>query len=181
MNETIRTIYERRAVRKYKDVPLTANMVEQLLDSGRMAPSAIDKQPWRFYVMTNTTLIKSIGKEIAVKADEYFHLAHGIHISQTEDTIFYGAPLVVFISAPRDSEWAQLDIGMCAQNMMLAAKSLGLDSCPVGFGKFVEKTNSYATLQVPPSEHIIISLIFGYGNEHLPVKERKKDNVIYIS
>ena len=51
MNDTLKTIYERRAVRKYKDRPVEKHLVEQLLDAGRMAPSAINRQPWKFYVM----------------------------------------------------------------------------------------------------------------------------------
>jgi len=51
--------------------------------------------------------------------------------------------VVIFIISPHDNEWASLDVGMCAQNIMLAAKSLGLDTCPVGFGKYVEKTKIF--------------------------------------
>ena len=45
-NEILKTIYSRRAVRSYKDKPVPKELIEQLLDAGRMAPSAINKQPW---------------------------------------------------------------------------------------------------------------------------------------
>ena len=45
-NETLKTIYERRAVRAYQDKSVSKEIIEQLLDAGRMAPSAINKQPW---------------------------------------------------------------------------------------------------------------------------------------
>ena len=48
-NDTIKIIYERRAVRKYKDISVEKNLIEQIIDTGRMAPSAINKQPWKFY------------------------------------------------------------------------------------------------------------------------------------
>jgi nitroreductase len=196
MNEIFKTIYERRAIRKYKDQAVDRNIIETLLDAGRMAPSAINKQPWKFYILTKKEDIKTFSKEIAkasakgilksgikniVKTvSSGFHLSHGIDFFKAEDPIFHGAPIVIFITSPKDNEWAALDIGMCAQNMMLAAKSLGLDSCPVGLGKFVEQTKLFSKLNVPPSEHVNLSLIFGYGDEKPEIHERIKSNVFYI-
>lgn len=196
MNETLKTIYGRRSVRKYKDKPVDRKIIEQLLDAGRMAPSAINKQPWKFYVLTKKEDIVAFSKEISKAsariflksglkniirtAKTAFHLEHGIDFFKGEDPIFHGAPVVIFITAPKDNEWSSLDIGMCAQNMMLAAKSLGLDSCPVGLGKFVEQTKIFSKLEVPKSEQVCLSIIFGHGNENPEVHERIKTNSFYI-
>lgn len=194
--ETIRTIYERRAVRKYKNKPVEWKLIEQVIDAGRMAPSAINKQPWKFYVVTDKILIKSFSAAIAsvtlkdfaksgIKkmfktAVHLFHFSKGFNFSALEDPVFHGAPVVIFITSPKDNEWASLDIGMCAQNMMLAAKSLGLETCPVGFGKFIEKTKMYPRLKIPPEEHVQISIIIGYGNENPEVHERLRNNIIIV-
>jgi len=45
MNEVIKNIYERRAVRKYTDQVVTKDIIEEIVDAGRMAPSAMNKQP----------------------------------------------------------------------------------------------------------------------------------------
>jgi nitroreductase len=163
--ETIRTIYERRAVRKYKNKVVEWKLIEQIIGAGRMAPSAINKQPWKFYVVTDKMLIKSFSAAIAgitikdfaksgIKkmfetAAHLFHFSKSFSFSALEDPVFHGAPVVIFITSPKDNEWASLDIGMCAQNMMLAAKSLGLDTCPVGFGKYIEKTKIFPRLRIP--------------------------------
>jgi nitroreductase len=194
--ETIDIIYSRRAVRKYKNKPVERRLIEKVIDAGRMAPSAVNKQPWRFYVLTDKTTIhefsEAIGaiamKSFAKKgfkamfkvASQLLHFSHGIHFHGLNSEVFHGAPVVVFITAPRDNEWASLDIGMCSQNMMLAAKSLGLDSCPVGFGKFVEKTKIFPKLMVPKSDQVMLSIVFGYGDEKPELHERKKDNIVYI-
>ncbi len=189
-------IYERRAVRKYKNQPVERNTVEEIIDAGRMAPSAINKQPWKFYVLMDKTTIKSFSKEIAhvalkdfaqsgIKkitqtANNLLHFAHDFNFEALSDPVFHGAPVVIFITAPSDNEWAPLDIGMCAQNMMLAAKAFGLDSCPVGFGKFVEHTKIFSRLNVPASEQVHISIILGYGDEKPEMHKRKSDNIIFI-
>jgi nitroreductase len=69
---------------------------------------------------------------------------------------------------------------MCAQNIMLAAKSLGLETCPVGFGKYVEKTSIFSRLHVPASEEVKLAIILGYGDESPEVHERLTNNLLFI-
>lgn len=88
--------------------------------------------------------------------------------------------MVIFISAPRKNRWAPIDVGMCCQNMMLAAKSLGLDTCPVGLAKFLEKTDKVSILGMSPREEIQLALIVGYGDETPPTHKRKKNNLKFI-
>lgn len=197
MNATLNTIYTRRAVRKYLDKTVDRQMIEEILDAGRMAPSAINLQPWKFYVLTKKEdisafshaiktkgivkgMLKSGAKQIVKTAINAMHFPRHTDYAASEDAIFHGAPVVIFIASARDNEWAPLDVGMCAQNMMLAAKSLGLDSCPIGMGKYAEYTDLYPRLNIPKSEHLNLALIFGYANETPEVHERKKDNVFWI-
>jgi nitroreductase len=180
MNETLKTIYERRAVRTYLDKPVSKELIEQLLDAGRMAPSAINKQPWKFYVVTKKETIKLFSDEIGKVAASHYHLAFASGLLKMTEAIFHGAPVVIFITAPRTNEWAPIDIGMCAQNIMLAAKSLGLDTCPVGMGKFIEETKSFSKLKVSDKEKVILSITAGFGKKIPDVHSREKKNVTYI-
>lgn len=161
-----------------------------------MAPSAINKQPWKFYILTNQDDIKAFSKEISKAAlkgilksgikgiiqttKDFLHFPHSSDFLNADDAVFYGAPVVIFITSPKDNEWAGLDIGMCSQNIMLAAKSLGLDSCPIGFGKFVEHTKIYSRLNVSASEQVNLAIILGYGDENPEPHERVKNNTVFI-
>ncbi|MDO9001313.1 MAG: nitroreductase [Bacteroidota bacterium] len=198
-NEIIKTIFERRAVRKFKEKPVENEIILELLEAARMAPSAMNKQPWHFYILTDKEKIQLFSKAILhnsklamLKAGvkeivnhilhpNSFHLKDGIDFFKTDDPIFHAAPVVIFISSDRSNDWAHLDVGMCAQNMMLAAKSLGLDSCPVGFAKFIENTDEYKKLNIPSSEEINLAIIIGYGNENPKFHDRKKDNATFIN
>lgn len=60
----IEVIYTRRAVRKYKDVSVQKELIEKIIDAGRMAPSAMNQQSWNFYVVTDRALIESFSKAI---------------------------------------------------------------------------------------------------------------------
>ena len=196
LTETIKVINTRRAIRKYKDKAVSKNLIEQVINAGMMAPSAINRQPWKFYVLTNEETIRSFSKEISKLALKDFsklkpkniietaghllHFAHNFNFHALTDPIFHGAPVVIFITAPVDNEWAPLDIGMCAQNMMLAAKSLGLDTCPVGLAKFAMQVDLYPKLGIPPSEKVLLAIILGYGNENPEMHERQKNKTVFV-
>lgn len=173
-------INARRAVRKYKNLAVEWRIINQLIDAGCMAPSGMNLQPWKFYVVTEKDLINKMDDQICVVVKEIYTEPHMIDFLKTKYAIFHGAPVVIFITAPRENEWAALDIGMCSQNIMLAARAVGLDTCPVGLGKFIERTSFYSQLQIPVSEHVLISLIVGYGDEKPAVHERKKDIIFHV-
>ncbi|MFI5154043.1 MAG: nitroreductase [Chitinophagales bacterium] len=197
LTETMEVINARRSVRKYKNRPVNRATIEQVINAGMMAPSAINKQPWKFYILTDKEMIRSFDKAIAKVALKDFsksgvkgivqtagHLLHAMqnfNLQAITDPIFHGAPVVIFITAPAKNEWAPLDIGMCAQNIMLAAKSMGLDTCPVGLAKFVMEVGLYSKLNIPASEKVLLAIILGYGNEEPVMHERIKDRVVFIN
>lgn len=194
-SEALRVIYERRSVRQYQDRPVPRELIEQVIDAGRMAPTAMMKQPWKFYVLTDKNSIHDFSKAIIkTVAKEMMHegpagiakLAMGALYSLyygdllKGPDIFYSAPVVIFITAPKDEPWACYDISMCAQNMLLAAKALGLGSCPLGVGKSVEHTPIYYKLRIPYPEQVFLAIVMGYSDEQPKAHKRITDNVIYI-
>lgn len=197
MNETIKTIFDRRSVRKYKDTPLTPEDIEFLIDAGRMAPSAMNKQPLKFYVLLDKASIHSFSKEIMaagltgireMKVKDalkmtlgFFHFSAIKNLIFQHDHVFYSAPAVIFITTPKEDEWATLDAGMCAQNIMLAAKSMGFDSCPVGFGRYIMQTKDYKLLNIPDSDKVEIAISIGYGAQQPEAPERLKNNLFFIN
>jgi nitroreductase len=196
MPDAIEVIYQRRAVRKYQPRTVERKIIEKIIEAGRMAPSALNKQPWKFYVLTQKesistfsraimkmlpkALIKTGPKEIIKQIIHFLHFPQGLSFVKSDDPVFHSAPVVIFITAPRDNEWAALDIGMCAQNMMLAAKYYGLDTCPIGFAKYVEDTGIYGKLEIPESEIVPLAIILGYGDESPALHKRIGDNIRFV-
>lgn len=193
--EAISNIYARRSVRRYTSQPVSRELIEQIIDAGRMAPTAMVKQPWKFYVLTKASSIREFSKAIIkTLAKDLVHegpagiakLALGALYSlyygdfKKAPDIFYGAPVIIFITAPKEEPWACYDVSMCAQNIMLAAKALGLDSCPLGVGKAVEHTPIYYKLRIPYPEQVFLALCIGYGNEAPKPHKRIKDNLFYV-
>lgn len=194
-NAVLEAIYTRRAVRKFSERVVAPDMVEELLNAGRMAPSAFNRQPWIFRIVRNPVLIKQLSDAISHYAlkqvwkngpravisaiRSMFHFVRTLRHHHPHDHVFYGAPVIIFIAGPRDSEWAALDIGMCAQNIMLAATAMGLASCPIGFGKYITHTTYYEQLKLSPDEMVYLSIAIGYAADTPPVTQRIADNVEY--
>ena len=79
MNEVIKTIFERRAVRKYQNKTVSKDLIEQLLEAGRMAPSAMGKEPWRFYIVTAKEDIQLYSKEIIKEGMHSIFMVHRLY------------------------------------------------------------------------------------------------------
>jgi len=196
MNDVIQNIYRRRAVRRYKDIVVEKALIDEVIAAGKMAPSAKNEQSWKFYVLTDRENIARLCKEIAHVAYRFlkdmslkevakmtlsfFHFSAVKEFIAQEDHVFYGAPVVIFITAPEDDEWGPLNTGMCAQNMMLAAHSLGLATCPVGFARLAKDVKDYHLLKIGEHERLEIAVVLGYGDEQPEPHPRKENNILYL-
>ena len=94
-----------------------------------------------------------------------------------KDVVFYGAPLLIFISVQKKEEWRTvnlLDCGLAAQNMFLAAYQAGLGSCFIGFAAFLNQDpKALAEIGIPEDHELVAPLIFGYPNEMTVPKSRE--------
>ncbi|MBD3313338.1 nitroreductase family protein [Candidatus Woesearchaeota archaeon] len=179
-NETIKTIKTRRSTRGFNQKEISKDVVKELLECARYAPSAMNRQPWRFIVISDKELISEMSEHIKQKAIEKFpHVKE--RAESMKDPIFYGSGLLVMILRPKDDEWAMFDCSAAAENMMLAARSLEIGSVPVGFAKFLEDDKDImAKLDIPEGYEQHITLALGYVDEWPEAPERSSDDTIWI-
>jgi nitroreductase len=182
MNETIKTIMSRRSVRSYKDKPIEKNKIEQIIQCGLWAPSARNLQPWKFVAVTDKKLIKDVAEKIKSRLiDDSKHPFVKERAKTKDDPIFYSAPLVIFILGDKENKWSTIDCSLATENMMLAASSLGISSCPIGVAKCItEEKDIIKKLGFPEGYELVITLVFGYADEEPKPQERNKDTVNLI-
>ena len=106
--DTWLAVASKREVRAYADTPIPDEIVSRILDAGRLAGSSRNTQQWEFVV------VESARAELAAAV-------------YAPDNVL-GATLVVAIVGGAFG----MDVGRCAQNMMLAAWNDGVGSCPNG-------------------------------------------------
>ena len=134
--DALLAIASKRDLRSYDGRPLSDAETARILDAGRLAGSARNRQPWRFVVVATP--------------ESRDRLSAAVYVAENVRT----AGLVLAILAPPT---AGFDCGRAAQNMMLAAWDLGLASCPNGIA---DRTAADAVLGPGEDEtvHIVLSL-----------------------
>lgn len=145
MLEAIRT---RRSIRRYKKEPVPEEMLEQILEAGRWAPSANNSQPWNFIVLRD----EKLRKEIA-----------GV---TTYGKFLAEAPLgIAVIIDPNASTHPVEDGAIATQNMLLAAHALGLGACWIGSYGSVYEDEVKEMLKVPEEKRLLSIISIGFPAE----------------
>lgn len=137
--EAYLAIVSKREVRRYLPRPIPEEALEQIVQAGRASGSSRNRQPWRFIVVTDRTILRDLRTFVFRPAN-----LEGC-----------AAAIVVVLTNPR----AQFDAGRTAQNMMLAAWTLGIGSCP---NTPSEEAAMQARLNIPAEMSIPTVLSLGY-------------------
>ena len=117
--DVFEAIYARRSVRKYKKgAPVAKESIQKLLDAAMHAPRAVNSRPWEFYCTD---------KEEVKAALMAAHPASRMLETASWAIVVCGRPDL----QPRHNYWPQ-DCGAAIENILLAAKGLGLGACWCG-------------------------------------------------
>jgi nitroreductase len=181
--QVMNLIKSRRSVRNYKPDPVPQKIIDKILEAGTWAPSAMNRQPWKFVVITDKKIIKELSdgvKKVLLKNEAIMKIARfAERFTSQKDLVFYGAPLLIFVVGKKEYEWMPLDTGLAAQNMFLYAYSEGLGCCWIGFAHQLNKDpEALGKLKIPNDHQIYGVFIFGYPAEKAHKKDRNKPTVI---
>ena len=141
--DVIEAIRTKRAVREYRDDPLSDDIVRTILHAGRRAQSAKNDQPWHFLVIRDRDTLRSL--------------------AATSPNLAYisGATLCVALVTPppEQKQTILFDAGQAAACMQLAAWELGVVSC---LGTVYELEKARTLLGFPEDRHLHLVVAFGY-------------------
>ena len=178
MNPVIEAINNRRSVRDYEPKPVPRDVINTIIQAGNQAPFMSEKrfQPWRFVVVEDLEfrqkLVQTALPFWKKSMDSMKEILPEIHekvmtlyesMDEPKDLVYYSAPVVVFvIGPPRNATCCAL----ACENIMLAATSLGLGSCYVGFGAMVTgDADVVQTLELKDDERIYGPILLGYPKD----------------
>jgi nitroreductase len=159
----IGTIYDRRSIRKYKTDAIDEKSIRQIVEAAMFAPTARNLQPWHFIIVDDRSILNKI---------------MGIHpyVSMLEN-----APIAIVVCGDTSisQDYYQIDCAAATQNMLLAAKELGLGSCWCGIYPREERIELFEKL-FELSENIkpFSLVIIGVPDEQKPRPIRyRKDRI----
>jgi len=185
MNETLRTIKTRRAIRNYKSEQIPDFELQEILSAALYAPNAMNKQNWHFTVIQNKVVLSQLTNTIIENILYFDNSALEKVISAPNYHPFYNAPTFIIISGNTDSEFIQIEAGAAAQNICLAAESLNIGSCIITKASLAFNSNKSdklkETLGIPPGYNHICCVALGYRAGHIPpVPPRNAEVITYI-
>ena len=141
---------ERYSCKKFSSREVKEDVLNQILEAGRVAPTAKNAQEQRVYVAKSEDALKKIDAATRCR---------------------YGAPIVLVVAYEKSGEFVYPggkvssgveDATIVATHMVLMAKSVGVDSCIINL---FDPAELKASLSLPMSEEIIMLLDIGYADE----------------
>ena len=157
-------IFERMSIRKYEDRPVEQEKIEKLLRAAMVAPSAVNQQPWEFYVVKNRETIVELSKASPFAA------------------CAAGAPIVPILR--KDAKYPELanyDLSNATENILLEATTLGLGAVWLAIAPFEDRIDNVVTVLHPPSRTLPFCLIpVGYPAEKRTWKDRYDPEKVHV-
>jgi len=181
---TIEAIAARRSIRKFKDTPVPEEMIRTVLQAAIQAPSAKNRQPWRFVVVRGDKRAEMVRiMRQGIDYVETLNIDGGVGSSRWTAAVMERAPVTIFVfndaneHTPGKLMWDEpgdvtdvQSIGATIQNMLLAAQDLGLGTlwiCDVFY--------AYSELiaWLGETHQMIAAISLGYADESPAARPRK--------
>ena len=170
MNETLKTLEERRSCRCYKPDPVPEDILEQILEAGTYAPTGMN---WQSPIMIAVTDRKTRDQLSKMNASVF----------GANNDPFYGAPVVIVVLADRTKPTYLYDGSLVLGNLMNAAHALGVASCWIHRAKEeFESEEGKAILKqlgIEGDYEGIGHCILGYAAQESNTPAPRKENYIY--
>ena len=189
MNETIRTIRSRFSCRRFTDQPVSDELLHKIVDAAKYAPNGKNAQGWHFTIV-RTEAGRQLLRDAAGKTPPPgFPQGQKVAAPGMPEAVmrwpfqgdFCGAPAVVLISGAPDVPWPEVGPVLAAENLMLAASSLGLATLwSTVFTRDLFRDAESAALKpqlIPEGYDLKAAIFVGYPQNVPEKRPPRKENV----
>ncbi|MCL2482952.1 MAG: nitroreductase family protein [Propionibacteriaceae bacterium] len=173
-SETLDVIARRYACRAFQDTPVPEDIVRAVAEAGVRAPSAINRQPWRLTVITDRAKMAEI-EQAGVERLRANDPAGFARAQKRGLRLLYNASAMIIVSteAMVSPYPVEMDAGIVASHLVLAATSLGLDTCVAAMPGAGLDDPILKARYLPEGFDFAISVLLGYaatpgGTPHVP-------------
>jgi len=164
-NPTFETIFSRKSVRNYTEKPVAQEDLILLVKAGMAAPTGMNRQPWEFLVVTD--------KEIMTELSEKLPYARMMKEAQAA---------IVVCGNPETSVYWYLDCSAAAQNILLAAESLGLGAVWTAGYPYEDRMDLIASaFGIPKPYRPLCVIPIGYPKGEQKPKDKWKEEKLHIN
>jgi nitroreductase len=184
-NETLEVIRRRRSIRQYAAKQISDSEMNTILEAALFAPSAMNQQKWHFTVVQKKS---TLSKMVQIARENKLRSKISFLVKKAQEDgyhTYYGAPTVVIVSGEEQTKFAELDCAMAAQNIALAAESMGIGSCIMTSAGFLfasaKGMEMKKELGIPDGYSHICSIALGYKiDDQCTVPPRNREVFSYV-
>lgn len=184
MHDFLNLLRKRRSIREFTDREVPEGLIRDILRETCLAPSAMNRQPWRFSVVTNRSTIRRLSDESKKNLLADLEADPASPIRRYEDllrnpafNVFYDAPCVIYISGPREVGSLQVDCALAASYLMFSAAARGLGTCWVALGANLRDPALRGELGLDADLQVVAPVIVGYPKA-VPELPERNDPVV---
>jgi nitroreductase len=188
MNSVIEVINKRRSIRAYEPKPVPKDIINTIIEAGNQAPSqgrevndSFKFQPWRFVVVEDAVFRQQLVETTMPFWKQMIDSMKETHpqlyknittlydaLPEPKDLVYHYAPVIIFVIGPPSYA---VSCALACENIMLAATSLGLGTCYVGFGMMVKgNAEVVQALELTEGERIYGPILLGYPRDDPKVR-----------
>ncbi len=148
--------------------PVEKEKIERILQAARLAPSACNAQPWHFIVVDDADLKNKVADATSARAlgMNHFTKQASVHILLVEEKVNLTSGIGGWV---KQKDYAQMDLGIAAAHIALAAHAEGLGSCIVGW---FNEPKMRELLNIPNYKRVWLDIVIGYSAQ--PVRQKKR-------
>lgn len=174
-------IMSRRSIRNYKQIPVSRDTMQVILEAGINAPNGQNRQSWEIRVVDNPDTMSEIKAAMSAANPD---------VPMAGDS-FRNAPVMAFIAADKSYDFSLLDCGMLSENMVLSAWSMGVGSICLGSPvRFLDGSESIRSnpeirkvmdkLGFSEGYQLVLCVGFGYPLESPDAKPRDESKFRFV-
>ena len=168
-NKTLEVIHNRKSVRHFTDQPVSKDQLKTLVGAGMAAPTAVNRQPWAFYVITRRETLDALGEQ----------LPYAKMVFQAQAAIVVCGDMDKAGNLKDKGYWVQ-DCSAATENILLAAESIGLGAVWTASYPYDDRTKAVIKELDLPKNHIPLNVIpIGYPTGVDKPKDKWKPGNIF--
>jgi nitroreductase len=161
----------RRSVRWYQDLTVEDNKLSKAVEAASLAPSACNRQPYRFYIANDSH-----------KATDIANCAMGtVGFAENLQCVVVVLGDLSAYPMERDRHVVYIDASLASMQFMLACETMGLSTCPINWPDIESREQMMEKkLQLKPYERPIMLIAVGYGaaDGGVPFSQKKGNDIL---
>lgn len=160
-------IENRRSIRKFKDERIPYEVLEELVEAGRVAPSAANLQPLEYLIVDDSDL----EKEIFENTEWAGYVDWEPSVEERPR-----AYILILVDEENMNDWYKYDAGLAVENICLSAVDRGLATCILGA---IDREAISEILDIPGTKRVDVAVAVGVPDQEAEIDQSGDDEVEY--